>query len=132
MERSRRRESALTSLRRQGADSRRRLRCQWPWASTGAPVSEPPWSRVPPLRRVGDRRSSGNEFFSALAVRFMLFGVEPLSAEEIRRAVRLALAEDIGRGDVTTLATVPAGATASAVMRAREPLVVAGLGLAEA
>jgi nicotinate-nucleotide pyrophosphorylase (carboxylating) len=62
----------------------------------------------------------------------MLFGVEPLSAEEIRRAVRLALAEDIGRGDVTTLATVPAGATASAVMRAREPLVVAGLAVAEA
>jgi len=55
-----------------------------------------------------------------------------LSAEEIRCAVQLALAEDLGSGDVTTLATVPADASASAAMRAREPLVVAGLSLAEA
>ncbi len=54
-----------------------------------------------------------------------------LSAAEIRRAVRAALAEDIGSGDVTTLATVPRTATARAVMRAREPLVVAGLDFAE-
>lgn len=46
--------------------------------------------------------------------------------------VRNALAEDIGSGDATTLATVPADATASAVMVAREPLVVCGLPLAEA
>jgi nicotinate-nucleotide pyrophosphorylase (carboxylating) len=58
--------------------------------------------------------------------------VEPLSAGEIRRAVQFALAEDIGSGDVTTLATVPENATANALMRAREPLVVAGLALAEA
>ena len=57
--------------------------------------------------------------------------MQPLSTAEIRRAVRLALAEDIGSGDVTTLATVPANATASAVMRARESLVVAGLAFAE-
>ncbi len=56
----------------------------------------------------------------------------PLTNEEIRRAVQLALAEDIGSGDVTTLATVPENATAHAVMRAREPLVPAGLALAEA
>jgi nicotinate-nucleotide pyrophosphorylase (carboxylating) len=55
-----------------------------------------------------------------------------LSAAEIRQAVQAALAEDIGSGDVTTLATVPATATARAVMQAREPLVVAGLGFAEA
>ena len=55
-----------------------------------------------------------------------------LSAAEIRRAVRFALAEDIGAGDATTLATVPANAPAQAVMRAREPLVVAGLEFAEA
>jgi len=60
------------------------------------------------------------------------FGVDPLSAEEIRRAVQFALAEDIGIGDVTTLATVPENATATGLMRAREPLVVAGLVLAEA
>jgi nicotinate-nucleotide pyrophosphorylase (carboxylating) len=55
-----------------------------------------------------------------------------LTPDEIRRAVQLALAEDIGDGDVTTLATVPDSATARAVMRAREPLVAAGLALAEA
>jgi nicotinate-nucleotide pyrophosphorylase (carboxylating) len=55
-----------------------------------------------------------------------------LHPEEVRRAVRAALAEDLGTGDVTTLATVPEEATARAVMRAREPLVVAGLAFAEA
>ena len=44
----------------------------------------------------------------------------------------MALAEDVGPGDVTTLATVPETTQAKAVMRAREPLVVAGLALAEA
>jgi len=58
--------------------------------------------------------------------------MEPLTAEEIRRAVTLALAEDVGSGDVTTMAVVPETATAKAVVRAREPLVVAGLALAEA
>jgi nicotinate-nucleotide pyrophosphorylase (carboxylating) len=61
-----------------------------------------------------------------------LAGVEPLSAEEIRRAVTLALAEDLGGGDVTTFATVPETALARAVVRAREPMVIAGLALAEA
>ena len=54
-----------------------------------------------------------------------------LTRAEIRRAVRAALAEDLGGGDATTLATVPANAMAKAVMRAREPLVVAGLDFAE-
>ncbi len=54
-----------------------------------------------------------------------------LTTAEIRRAVRAALAEDLGRGDVTTLATVPPGAQSVAWMNAREPLVVAGLQFAE-
>jgi nicotinate-nucleotide pyrophosphorylase (carboxylating) len=58
--------------------------------------------------------------------------VQSPSHAEIRRAVRAALVEDIGRGDVTTMATVPATAVAFAAMRAREPLTVAGLALAEA
>ncbi len=58
--------------------------------------------------------------------------MEPLDNGEICRAVQLALAEDLGSGDVTTLALVPESAEARAVMRAREPLVLAGLGLAEA
>lgn len=58
--------------------------------------------------------------------------MQPLTPDEIRRAVQAALAEDIGSGDVTSLATVPETAVATASMRAREPLVVAGLELAEA
>jgi nicotinate-nucleotide pyrophosphorylase (carboxylating) len=54
-----------------------------------------------------------------------------LSDVEIRAAVKAALAEDVGSGDVTTLATVPANLTARAVMRARQRLVVAGTAFAE-
>jgi nicotinate-nucleotide pyrophosphorylase (carboxylating) len=61
-----------------------------------------------------------------------LGSVELLTASDIHQAVQMALAEDIGNGDVTTLATVPESATATALMRAREPLVLAGLELAEA
>ena len=50
-----------------------------------------------------------------------------LTLAEIRRAVRAALEEDLGAGDVTTLATVPASAESVAYLNAREPLVVAGL-----
>jgi len=55
-----------------------------------------------------------------------------LSSDEIRRAARAALEEDIGTGDVTTLAVVPEETTVTAVMVARQRLVVAGLDLAEA
>jgi nicotinate-nucleotide pyrophosphorylase (carboxylating) len=55
-----------------------------------------------------------------------------LSVSEIRQAVQNALAEDIGSGDATTLATVPETTLARVVMRAREPLVAAGLAFAEA
>lgn len=54
-----------------------------------------------------------------------------LTLAEIRRAVHSALAEDLGDGDVTTLATVPASAKSVALMNAREPLVVAGIQFAE-
>jgi nicotinate-nucleotide pyrophosphorylase (carboxylating) len=76
---------------------------------------------------------------SVPAARFFLFpaAVSPqcfrvkLSAIEIRTAVHAALAEDIGSGDATTLATVPPALTARAVMRARQPLVIAGIEFAE-
>jgi len=55
-----------------------------------------------------------------------------LGSEEILQAVRAALAEDIGPGDVTTLATVPAATRLTVEMVAREPLVVAGLAFASA
>jgi nicotinate-nucleotide pyrophosphorylase (carboxylating) len=54
-----------------------------------------------------------------------------LSKEEIQNAVKQALSEDVGSGDVTTLSTVPETANLKAVMKAREPLVVAGLAFAE-
>ena len=58
-------------------------------------------------------------------------GMGQLTAAEITRAVRLALAEDVGGGDATTQSTIPEAAQSRAVMRAREPLVVAGLIVAE-
>jgi nicotinate-nucleotide pyrophosphorylase (carboxylating) len=58
--------------------------------------------------------------------------VEALAVDIVQQAVRSALAEDVGDGDVTTLATIPPTALARGVMRAREPLVLAGLPLAEA
>jgi nicotinate-nucleotide pyrophosphorylase (carboxylating) len=45
--------------------------------------------------------------------------------------IRQALAEDIGRGDVTTEATIPAGVQATARIVAREAGVVAGLPLTQ-
>jgi nicotinate-nucleotide pyrophosphorylase (carboxylating) len=55
-----------------------------------------------------------------------------ITAAEIRRAVRAALAEDLGSGDVTTLATVSKNARSVALMNAREPLTVAGIEFAVA
>jgi nicotinate-nucleotide pyrophosphorylase (carboxylating) len=62
----------------------------------------------------------------------MLARMQEPSFEEIREAVRHALAEDIGPGDVTTLAVVPEATRACALMNAREPLVLAGVEFAEA
>ena len=58
--------------------------------------------------------------------------LEPLALDEYVPLVEAALAEDIGDGDVTTLALVPEGAVATGVMLAREPLVMAGVELAMA
>jgi nicotinate-nucleotide pyrophosphorylase (carboxylating) len=55
-----------------------------------------------------------------------------LTPELVFASVRAALDEDIGTGDVTTVATVPESTRAAALMRAREILVPAGLDLAEA
>ena len=50
----------------------------------------------------------------------------------VREAVERALAEDIGRGDITTDALIDASVPASARLMAREQGIVAGLDLAEA
>lgn len=46
---------------------------------------------------------------------------------DIRPLLSAALAEDVGAGDVTSLATIPAAAQAKFAMNARQPLVTAGL-----
>ena len=61
----------------------------------------------------------------------MTTGTVP-SPDLVRDLVARALAEDIGRGDVTCAATVDASAQARGVIVAKAPLVVAGLGVAEA
>ena len=54
-----------------------------------------------------------------------------LPAALVEDAVRRALAEDLGlAGDLTSLATIPPLATATATLTAREPGVIAGLPLA--
>jgi nicotinate-nucleotide pyrophosphorylase (carboxylating) len=57
--------------------------------------------------------------------------VQALNAQEVEAAVRAALAEDLGGGDVTTEATVPADLVASARLMARESLVFAGSAFVE-
>jgi nicotinate-nucleotide pyrophosphorylase (carboxylating) len=52
-------------------------------------------------------------------------------SEYVQRLVRTALEEDIGAGDATVLATIPAKATGKARILAREELVCAGLPMAE-
>jgi nicotinate-nucleotide pyrophosphorylase (carboxylating) len=55
-----------------------------------------------------------------------------LASPAVRRLIDLALEEDLGRGDVTTQAVISPGATATARLVTREPLVLAGLGVASA
>jgi nicotinate-nucleotide pyrophosphorylase (carboxylating) len=55
--------------------------------------------------------------------------MSPVLHHEIQDAVRRALAEDIGSGDITTNLCVPAAATAKGRMVARESLVLAGVEL---
>ena len=55
---------------------------------------------------------------------------EPLEPALYRETVRRALAEDLGWGDVTTEATVPADLRASGVMLVKSPCVIAGLDVA--
>jgi nicotinate-nucleotide pyrophosphorylase (carboxylating) len=56
--------------------------------------------------------------------------VETLSGEALDERLRAFLAEDIGRGDVTTETTVPAGARARGDLVAKSPCVVSGLPIA--
>ena len=55
----------------------------------------------------------------------------PLDLENARRVIAAALSEDIGSGDITSLAVIPDGVRFKGIMRARHALVVAGLPVAE-
>jgi nicotinate-nucleotide pyrophosphorylase (carboxylating) len=55
-----------------------------------------------------------------------------VATDTLERIVLAALAEDIGAGDVTTEATVPADAVGAAAILVKEPGVVCGLGAVEA
>jgi len=54
----------------------------------------------------------------------------PLFKEELRHFIKSALEEDVGRGDLTSLAIIPADQKLSAAMIARENIVVAGMFIA--
>ena len=56
--------------------------------------------------------------------------LEPLAPESYRDLVRRALAEDVGSGDVTTLATVDRDRQARGVLLAKSRCVIAGLDVA--
>jgi nicotinate-nucleotide pyrophosphorylase (carboxylating) len=56
---------------------------------------------------------------------------QSLSATELEPLVRHALDEDIGGGDVTTRATVPAGTRARARITQKQPGVLFGLDAAQ-
>jgi nicotinate-nucleotide pyrophosphorylase (carboxylating) len=55
----------------------------------------------------------------------------PLDPKQFEAIVDAAIAEDLGAGDITSRAVIPPDVQFSGVMAAREPLVVAGLPLAE-
>lgn len=56
----------------------------------------------------------------------------PLDAGRLAATVRTWLGEDVGRGDVTTLATIPPGTVGRARIEARQVAVIAGIEVAEA
>ncbi len=55
----------------------------------------------------------------------------PLFKEELRHFISCVLEEDIGSGDITTIATIPSTANLRAEMSARETIVIAGINIAE-
>ena len=56
----------------------------------------------------------------------------PIYSEAVTAIIHLALAEDIGRGDITTEATIPPGSYADAVILQKAPGVLCGLPVIEA
>ena len=59
-----------------------------------------------------------------------LSGPLDVSSGELRALIEMALAEDLGQGDLTTSVTVPPGMNGCGTLRSKQNLVVAGLPLA--
>ncbi len=57
--------------------------------------------------------------------------VQGLPVQQVRKIVSRALIEDLGKGDVTTSLTVPESVKARGIFYSKQPLVVAGLPVAE-
>ena len=57
--------------------------------------------------------------------------VHGLPVQKVRKIISLALAEDFGEGDLTTSLTVPENTKARGIFYSKQPLVVAGLPVAE-
>jgi nicotinate-nucleotide pyrophosphorylase (carboxylating) len=55
---------------------------------------------------------------------------EPLAVDDYRELVRQALAEDVGRGDITTAGTIDPGQRVRAIVLAKSRCVIAGLDVA--
>ena len=60
----------------------------------------------------------------------MIVAKATITQEKLARLVQCALDEDLGSGDVTSEATIPADARARAVIRQKEPGVIYGLNAA--
>ncbi len=57
--------------------------------------------------------------------------MHPFNHPSVSRLITTALEEDLGRGDVTTLATIPSGCAAQGKITAKADLTIAGLPLVE-
>jgi nicotinate-nucleotide pyrophosphorylase (carboxylating) len=53
-----------------------------------------------------------------------------LDPADVRAAVEIALTEDLGKGDITTQAIIPAGTRLHATIATRQPIVIAGVPVA--
>ncbi len=67
---------------------------------------------------------------SGLPLFTFIFEVPGAGMHEIQRLVREALREDIGLGDLTTMATIEPGTTARAELVAKEDFILAGIDVA--
>ena len=60
----------------------------------------------------------------------MNHGLQPLAVDDYRDLVRRALAEDVGRGDITTTGTIDGSRRVRAIVLAKSRCVIAGLDVA--